>query len=379
MIPLYITHNGHGVTAHYSLKDKTIVKSRAIHLVDFKKRWIHGYQSVVIAMRSEQNFSATESDTHFTVEDSLVDWCKESTKVAFSGVVRDSSAVSSLMGKHISDHPEVALFIYQCEERIIFQLDHCGKTVSLVHIAAIELSQGVEKLLERVMAWYDQNGITHLPQATYLIGQVSDDSLLSTSMASSIERIFPETEMAYIIAAGVVHVPADQRVVNQPSLNLGVRITRHVLLALSIAVLLGSLIGYGTVRAKTESVLSSIETSELTLDRSDAVISYRDSLYDVARHHLVMQEQLKNHHRWSDILDEFSVVPHDGVRLKRFGSRGENGILEIAFDGEGDTERSVTGFVEAIKLSPTFGNVQLTQLTRGTNGKQEFRIQCIIQ
>ncbi len=378
VIPLYITHSGDGVTARYSSKERTITKCRDIHLVDFQKSWVNGYRSVVLAVRCEQDFTGSQSDPRFVVEDSLVEWCQESTKVAFSGVVRNSSAVQALMETHLPDLPETVLFIYQCEERIVFQLIHKNKTISLIHIAQIEISQGVEKLLARVTAWYDQNGITNItgsPQQIYFIGKRTGNMSLPTS----IKPIFPEIETSYLIAAGIEFVPSDQRVVTQPLLNGRVRMVRYLLVALSIISLLGSAVGYGIIRSKTDSVFESIHTSELNLELPSSALSYQDSLHAVARHHLSLQEQLMNHYRWSDILDEFSIIPHDGVIVNRFGSRNDNGVLAIAFDGEGETERSVTGFVEAIKLSPKFDNVQLTQLSRGRNGKQGFRIQCIIQ
>lgn len=368
MIPVYITHDGQAYTAKYSPK-KGIYGEREFQYNSFVESLRTYSQPVVGAIYSTLSLN-DEPGSHIYDEE-LAAWCAESFGISFSSVVSDIDAVHSLIKS--STETTSYQIIYRLEGRIKFILVENNLITSVIHMAQEELeSAGLGKLIERSRAWYSKNGNETKIEEIYTAGEFPKHS-------ETVVPLWESTNIHSLIAAGIPLAESSRPLQSGTKLNSFIRNLRTTQITFSILVLVLALTFFMRDKRTLQTIQGNIESSPYQIELSENQINTRDSLATLSVEHIKTFRHLSNQRRWSNILEKFSEVPHEGLTLSRFGSRESNGVLNLAFDGEGKSEKAVTGYVQKLKESDTFGGVQLMQIDRKSNGKFRFRIQCNVQ
>lgn len=369
MIPVYITHDGQAFTARYSRK-RGIYGAREYRSSSLVESLRTYAQPIIGAVYASQPLS--EAKTPYLFDEELGSWCIESFGVPFKTLTTDAEAAHSIVKTAVST-PERYQIIYLLEGRVKFLLIEKESITSVIHMAQEELTTaGIEKMIERSHAWYRESFGGAKPEQLFILGQL-------TETAADAVHLLESDNICSVIAAGTGLIKSPSILLKAPLSHGILRTIRGGLLAISIALMSAAALFYVNDRAQSQKILANIENSPYQLELTAEQIQARDSLSQLSVKHISTFRHLSNQRRWSDILENFSAVSHDGVILGRFGSREANGVLSLAFDGEGASEKAVTGYVQKLKESDSFEAVQLMEIDRNSNGKYRFRIQCNVQ
>lgn len=372
MFPVYVTHHGETFTARYSKKSRTITGMKTVHPGDSSLDVKTGYQRVVAAIQSVQDFG--EKEISFSCDSDLASWCESELGTSFAGIVSDSEAILALINQAAVSLPTTFQIVYRLEGKLKFILVSEGTIISQIHFAESELIQGIEALTKRSQLWYEREQFSQTPEKQFILGTIELGEVPST-----VDQLFSDIESHYLVAAGIPLISGKSLLIEGNSGNRTLRAVRTGLLLISGLALMAALIAGSAVVILYKEIHSSVIESPYSIELTAEEQSQLDSLLKASSLLKNTRLHLDSNLKWSDYLYDFSQVSHDGVMLNRLGSRVNDGVLEFAFDGEATSEEAVTSYISALKESERFFNVRLTQMDRASSRKQRFRVQCSVQ